>query len=195
MLRCETAPIGHQRSAAAKNARGVPDAVAAALNVVAVTGVSSLDGRPMAGRLPPAMHAVDARVEQVLVGPTFGDNFDWGAGPASSGQTRENPLKAALPVMMALHLGPRLIARMAVGLIDQDRIVAARGTAGRFWMNPHREDHAPLSKRAGRQIQQNRYMRRAKAIVLARTQPYQADHLPVVRRGRVGKINDGQAAL
>src|SRR5262249_20883931 len=54
---------------------GVPDAVVAFANIVAVTGLLGFDGGPVAVGLTPAGDAVDARIHQVLIWPAFSDYF------------------------------------------------------------------------------------------------------------------------
>ena len=61
--------------AAGKDTGTVPDAIRAAVDIVAVGGMTTAHSLPVAGGVPPACDTIDARVDHVLVRPTFGHYF------------------------------------------------------------------------------------------------------------------------
>lgn len=105
-----------------KNARGVPDPVGTASNVVCENRVGRPDRPPMAARLPPAAYAVKGRFQQILPGPALGANLRRQQPPPKASG---NPLKTALPGVVPLKPNSSLVNRMALRFREKIRIEPA----------------------------------------------------------------------
>ena len=113
---CQTRSPG---SAIAENARRVPDSIAPALDIVAKDRMARSHGAPVAGRLPPAIHAIYAGLDEVFVRPTLGDDL---LGHSSISQLGVNPLESGAPVVVSLDLDIRLVIGMLPGFTGQNGV-------------------------------------------------------------------------
>ena len=150
-----------------KIARCVPDSVVAFADVVAVAGLLGFNSIPMAGRLPPTGDAIDARIHQIFLRPTFGDHFDRHPGVPRPSQFADDAGESLAPALMSLHFHFGLIVGMPRGFGEQDGVFLASCAGRMLGMNPHGENHAPLRQRTFRQVDQCIQMARSEAVVFA----------------------------
>ena len=129
-----------------KDSGPVPNAVSAAADIVAKEPVRGADGAPMARRVPPALNAIDARIDQILIGPTFSDHFTCSACT----DLRAYLVESRFPLVMPLYANGRLMLRMMLGSTGQRRGLLAIRALRVLGMGPNRPDHCPLRESASR---------------------------------------------
>lgn len=152
-------------------------------------GVTGPDRAPVAGRLPPAVDAIDGRVDQLLVGPAFRTNF---AGSQTPGEQPGDPVESVLPEVVPLDTDLSLVMGMTAGFRGQQRKVRSLGAGGGFRMNSHCKDQGSLGNRSGRQVQHHGQVRGVKPVVLAGRERQSTDHIAVVFLVGVGEVeHDG----
>src|SRR5437899_468837 len=101
-----------------KDPRGVPDTIGTQPHIIPVSGLPGMYVVPVSRRLPPAMDAVDRRVDQRLIWPALGNHL----GGHESPRQVSNPRSAILPVMMALDTDLSLVVGMTTCLLHEDRV-------------------------------------------------------------------------
>ncbi len=104
----------------------------------------------MAGGLSPGVDALDGGIEEALIGPTFGANFDRGPGStATTGEPAADAMEAAFPRVMALDANVSLMLRMGLSFGGELGIeVAGGGAGGAFGVQADCQDESALGERA-----------------------------------------------
>ena len=136
---------GRRGSPRRKDARRVPDAVAATLHVVAVVRVATADRAPVPGRLPPTVDAVHGCRDQSHPRPALRTDF---LGRVASRQAGGDAMESRLPVVVTLHVDAGLVAANG----SPFPLPASSGTRRRHSPDPPGESARPGSACAGSAI-------------------------------------------